>query len=122
MKTLLKKIRDHTWEVTEPINMEIGIPATPPSDETLEAIRAAISSTRATTVYWFWVSIAGDMPHLGLAVAPADDEIISHVGRAVEPIWRKHSPENPVFDILRLSDPDINRVVKECGQILYGTV
>jgi hypothetical protein len=116
----MKQIREHTWEVTEPTPIEIGKPATPPSQEALDLIRQAISSTGAITVYWFWVSIAGDQPHLGLGVAPADDEIISRIGRAVEPLWKQHSPDNPAFDILRLGNPPMDSLIIEHGHLLYA--
>jgi len=104
----MKKISAHRWEVTEPTPIQIGKPASPPTAEGLAAIRTALVGTGATTVYWFWVSISGDVPHLGLAVAPADNAVISRVCQAVEPLWKMHSPSNPVFDILRLRDSAID--------------
>ena len=117
----MKKICDHRWEVTEPTPIEIGRPASPPSSGALSAIRAALVGTGATTVYWFWVSISGDAPHLGLAVSPPDDTVVSRVGRAVEPLWKMHSPGNPLFDILRLGNPRIDPLVRELGELLYGS-
>jgi hypothetical protein len=117
----MKKISDHRFEVTEPTTIRIGRPASPPKAEALAAIRKALMDTGATTVYWFWVSISGDAPHLGLAVAPDDDAVVSRVGRAVEPLWRMHSPDNPSFDILRLGDPKIDPLVAELGELLCGS-
>jgi hypothetical protein len=116
----LKHIRDRTWQVTEPTPMEIGQPATPPPDEALNEMRVAISNIGATSVYWFWLSLDGDAPHLGLAVAPNDNEVISRIAQALEPVWQKYSPEDSRFDILRLGDPDLDRKIIECGQLLYG--
>jgi hypothetical protein len=85
----------------------------------LEAMRQGVSSAGATTVYWFWVSIGGDRPHLGLAVAPAIDEVISRVGRAIEPLWKRVSPSNSLFDILRLGDPRIDPLIIQHGELLH---
>ena len=115
----MKKVGDQTWEVTEPTPIEIGKPATPPSDEAIAALRTAVAAAGATRILWFWVSIDGDRPHLGLAVAPADDAIAARVGSAVEPLWQQHSPANPVFDVLRLGDPEIDRLIAQHGQVLY---
>jgi hypothetical protein len=115
----VKHVRDHSWEVTKPTPIQIGKPASRPSDEALAAIRQAVATTGVTSVYWFWISIAGDRPHLGLAVAPPDDEIVSRVGRAIEPIWKQHSPHNTLFDILRLGDPNIDRLIFENGEPLH---
>lgn len=120
MKRFMKKAGDHTWRVTEPTEIEIGTPASPPSEEALDEIRTAISGSGATTVYWFWVSVDGDAPHFGLAVAPADGEIISRVGGALDPLWQKHSPDNPAFDILRLGDPQLDHLITKRGKLLYG--
>jgi hypothetical protein len=114
----MKQKSDHTWQVTEPTPIEIGRPATPPLPEALSALRAAVASTGASSIYWFWVSIGGDRPHLGLAVSPTNQDIIDNVGRAVEPVWRRFSIENPLFDILRFGDPDLDPVILEQGQIL----
>jgi len=116
----MKHVGDHRWKVTEPTEIEIGAPATPPTIEALAALRTAVSGTGATTVYWFWMSLSGDQPHLGLAVSPADDEVISRVGRAVEALWKAYSPDDPRFDILRLGDAKIDRLVITHGQLLHG--
>jgi len=118
----MKKIGDHTWQVTEPTPIEVGMPATPPSVDALAALRDAVASSGATAVYWFWVSINGDVPHLGLAVAPAENAVVSSIGQAVESVWRRYSPDNPVFDILRLGQPDLDLAVKKHGWLLYEDV
>lgn len=118
----MKRIGDHTWEVTQSTPIQIGKPASRPSSEALEAMRQAVSSTGATTVYWFWVSIGGDQPHLGLAVAPAADEVVTRVGCAVEPLWKKYSPSNSVFDVLRMGDPKIDPLIIEHGELLHTAV
>ena len=104
---------------TPPI--EIGRPADPPSPKALRTLRDAVSTTGAKAVYWFWVSLNHDAPHLGLAVAPADAAVVARVGRAVEPIWKKLSPHNPVFDILRLGDPGLDALIVDQGELLHGT-
>jgi len=115
----MKRVGNHTWATTEPQPIEIGMPAVPPSDAALAAMRAALSATGATTVYWFWVSINGDAPHLGLAVAPPNQVVISSVGSAIEPVWRRHSPQNPAFDVLRFGDPELDLAIKRRARLLY---
>jgi hypothetical protein len=114
----MEKIGEHRWQVTQPTSIQIGKPASPPTDAALAALREAVASSGATTVYWFWCSIAGDRPHLGLGVAPADDDVITRVGRAVEPVWKQHSPHNPLFDVLRLGSSTDATIFAQ-GQVLY---
>ena len=116
----MRRRSEHGWEVTEPTPIEIGRPSSPPSMEALEALRNALAGTGATTVYWFWVSIGGDRPHLGLAVAPNDDIIVARVGQAADPVWRLHSPNNSLFDILRLGDPRTDPLVHQFGELIHG--
>ena len=73
----MKRIGDHKWKATQSIPIEIGKPTIPPTKEALTTLRNAVASTGITKAYWFWLSLSGDQPHLGLAVAPNDDEIIS---------------------------------------------
>ncbi len=120
MDPRIKRISDHGYEVTEPTPIEIGKPASRPTAQAIGAIRAVLAGTGTTTVYWFWVSIGGDKPHLGLAVAPNDDGVVGRIGRAVEPVWRVHSPQNPLLDILRLGDPNIDPAVAQFGELLHG--
>lgn len=117
----VKRVSDHTWEVTKPLPIEIGAPAQPPSEEILATMRTALMSSGALTVYWFWVSINGDRPHLGLAVAPRNDEVVSRVGRAIEPIWTQYSPDNPLFDILRLDGSETDLTITRHGKLLCGS-
>jgi hypothetical protein len=118
----MKKISEHLWMTTEATPIQIGKPASPPTTEALAAIRSALQGTGASIVYWFWVSISGDRPHLGLAVAPNEEAIVSAVFRAVEPIWAAHSPWNTYFDILPLGQAaGFDRLVLEDGELLYGS-
>src|SRR4051812_1800795 len=114
----MKQIGDHRWQVTQPTPIQIGRPASRPTDAALEALRDAVASCGATTIYWFWCSIGGDTSHLGLAVAPTDNELISRIGRAVEPIWKQHSPHNWLFDILRFGNSTDAAIIAH-GEILY---
>ena len=116
---ILTRLRQQR-RLTKPTPIKIGKPASPPTQEALDAIRQAISSTGATTVYWFWMSLEGDQPHLGLGVAPSEEEIVARIGRAVEPLWRKYSPHNSVCDILRLGDPALDSLIIEHGYLLYS--
>jgi hypothetical protein len=117
----MKYLGDHTWEATEPVPLQIGMPVTPPIADALQAIREAVAQSGATEIYWFWVSINGDQPHLGLAISPADDAVAASIGRAVEPLWNRSSPANPVFDIFRLGEPNLDRLILEHGEPLHKT-
>ena len=116
----MKHLGGHTWQATEPLSIEIGRPAIRPSPDALSALRDAVSDTGATLVYWFWVSVAGDPPHLGLAVAPNDPEIEARVGRKVEPIWTAYSPKNSMCDIFRLGEHGVDIVILKEGELLFG--
>jgi|ERR1043166_3403180 hypothetical protein len=97
----------------------IGKPAVPPSSVALEAMRSAIASTKATRVFWFWVSINNDPPHLGLAVSPDDPEVFSQVARGVGPIWSIYSPQNSLLDILGLGRPNSDPIILKEGSLLF---
>lgn len=112
----MKQISGHTWEVTEPTSIQVGRPKNPPSPETLRRMREAVANLGATAIYWFWVSVDGDRPHLGLAVSPA--EVASSIGRAVEPIWQEHSPQNAKLDVFRLGDAKLDGTFRANGESL----
>jgi hypothetical protein len=116
----MEKIGENRWKATQPLTIQIGKPANPPSIEALGALRNAIATTGVIKVYWFWVSISGDRPHLGLAVAPNDDEIISRMGKVVEPIWKQYYPSIPQFDILRLGNPELDKTILDQGVLLFS--
>ena len=115
----MKKIGDRLWEVTESTLIQVGKPASPPTEEALAAIRKSLAGTGAARVYWFWMSIERERPHLGLAVDPPDREVLARVSRAVDSIWKRYSPENSIFDVVRLASPVIADLVKEHGVLLY---
>lgn len=115
----MKRISNHRYVTTETTPVDIGMPATPILPEFLDALRTAVASTGATTVYWFWMSLAGDRPHLGFAIAPDDNDVAARIGQAVEPLWRRYSPTHSIFDILRLGDPALDRTIMEHGELLY---
>ena len=115
----MKLIHDNRWEVTKPTPIVIGQPEMALADEVLREFREAVASTGALLIYWFWISIEDDIPHLGLAVSPPDDTVIAKIGFAIEPIWRRYSPHYPVFDILRLGDANLDRVIVERGKVLF---
>ena len=112
----MKHTGDHTWEVTEPTSIQIGRPKNPPSPEALRQMREAVASLGATSIYWFWVSVDGDRPHLGLAVSPP--EVVSSIGRALEPIWQEHSPHNSKLDVFRLGDAKLDVTFRANGESL----
>jgi hypothetical protein len=112
----MKRISDHTWEVTEPTSIQVGRPKNPPSPEALRQMREAVASLGATSIYWFWVSVDGDRPHLGLAVSPP--EVVSSIGRALEPIWQEHSPHNAKLDVFRLGDAKLDGTFRANGESL----
>jgi hypothetical protein len=115
----MRKVSGNRWEVTEPTEIRIGKPAERPSQDALDALQKAVSSSGAELVYWFWVSISGDRPHLRLGVAPNDDAVVGAVGSAVEPVWNRFSPANQVFDILRLGDPSLDEAILGQGELLF---
>jgi hypothetical protein len=110
---------EHEWTVTEPIRVQIGLPAGFPSAAVLEAMRQAVSTTAATEVYWFQVALSGGDPHLGLAVAPVGPAVMRRVGQAIEPIWRAHRPDNPVFDLFPLNESPLAGTMRASGRLLY---
>ena len=112
----MKHVGGHTWEVTEPTSIQVGRPKNPPSTETLAQMREAVASLGATSIYWFWVSVDGDRPHLGLAVSPP--EVASSIGRAVEPIWQAHSPQNSKLDVFRLGNAKLDVTFRANGESL----
>jgi len=105
--------------LTEPTQMKIGIPSNPPSPEALQEMREAVASTDARLVYWYWVSISGGRSHLGLAVSPSDEEIMSQVGDAIEPIWQRHRPDNSLISMLPLETSGLLVTLRTQGQVLY---
>lgn len=115
-----KQIDDHRFVVARAMPIAIGRPATRPSQEVLERLRDAVAKTGTTTVYWFWLSVNQDIPHLGLAVAPNDNAIVDRIGRAVEPIWKAYSPENSIVDILRLGGSSDDAILDQ-GELLWGS-
>jgi hypothetical protein len=117
----MKHVGGRTWQVTEPTPLQIGKPATPPSAAALDEIRAAVSKTGATLVYWFWVSVSGDQPHLGLAVAPSDPGLSDRVVEVVGPIWKVHSPDNWVCDVFRLGEAELDAVIFSEGELLFSS-
>ena len=116
----MKNLGPNRWLVTEPTPIEIGKPAHPPTQDALLALKEAVSSSGAELVYWFWVSISGDPPHLGLGVAPNDDRVVSAIGTAVEGVWKRLSPSNHVVDILRLGDRSLDEAIFREGALLYS--
>lgn len=115
----MKNVGPNRWLVTEPTPIQIGRPEYPPTPEVLGLLKEAVASSGAEEVYWFWVSISGDQPHLGLGVAPDDDEVVSAIGKAVERLWTEYSPSNPVFDILRLGDASLDKTIRHDGALLF---
>ena len=116
----MKRVDVHKWEVTEPTPIAIGMPESPPPAAALDLLKQAVANTGATEVYWFWVSIDGDVPHLGLAVAPDDDAVVSRIGEAVGTRWKQLSRDNPTFDILRLGSP-LDETIRSEGRLLFSS-
>jgi hypothetical protein len=112
----MKHLADSTWQITKPTPIHVGKPRIPPSLDALAEMRAAVSNMGATTIYWFWVSINNDQPHLGLAVSPND--VVSTVGQALEPIWQRHSPQNSKLDVFRLDNSNLHDVFRNNGESL----
>jgi len=105
--------------VTTETSVQIGMPADRPPVSVLSALRAAVSLPEVQEVFWFWMAVAGIQPHLGLAVAPPSDQNCDRVGRAVEPIWQKHRPSNPVITVIGLDAGDLSQTVRQRGKLLY---
>ena len=104
---------------TEHMKLQVGMPKSPPSEEVLAALKNAVSTAGAETVYWFWMTLGGDAPHLGLAVSPSDDSVVVRVGRAVDAYFKRFSPDGVVFDILRLGDKNVDPTILAKGRLLY---
>lgn len=115
----IKRIDEHTHVATEEVPIRIGLPSDPPSPEVLEEMRQVCAQSGAREVYWFWLGLRADSPHLALAVAPYAPEIASRIGQGILPVWRRASPDNYVFDIIRLNDSDLSQGVREHGRQLY---
>jgi hypothetical protein len=103
-----------------PTEVAIGRPADPPSQEALDALRKAISSTGADSVHWFWVSVAGDPPHLGLGVEPGSEAVANAVAKAVQQAWKRHSPSNQAVDVFRLGDERLDQAIFHMGTMLWS--
>jgi hypothetical protein len=116
----MKHVGGTTWEITEPTPIQIGKPATPPSAAALDAMRLAAAETGATLVYWFWVSVSGDQPHLGLAVAPNDPELADRVANAISSIWKSYSTDNGLCDVFRLGETEIDSIILSEGELLFS--
>lgn len=114
----MKRLALDRWLVTEPTPVCIGKPANPPTDEALGALRIAVSGAGADVVYWFWPSVSGDQPHLGLAVAPDDDAVVAAIGEAAERVWSRFSPSNQAIDVLRLGGSSLDATILKEGQLL----
>lgn len=115
----MKNAGPNRWVVTEPTPVQIGRPVHQPPPEFLAALKGTMASSGADEVYWFWVSISGDQPHLGLGVAPDDNDVVSAVGKAVERVWREHLSSTPVFDILRLGGERVDKMIRREGVLLF---
>jgi hypothetical protein len=115
----MKHIGGHAWVVTEPTQCQIGKPQHPPSPDVLTDIRAVVSNSGVTLVYWFWVSIRGEPPHLGLAVGPNDGASVGRMMQGVEPIWNAYSPGNMEIDVFTLGNPDLDAVILREGILLF---
>ena len=96
----------------------VGMPEQRPSDETLQAMRDVAQAEGATEAYWFWLALAGGVPHLGLAIAPPEHARIVAIGNGVNPIWKAARPENPLLDILQLDDSELSGTIREKGERL----
>jgi hypothetical protein len=97
--------------------IEIGRAAIRPPESLMRELSRRMSDCGATSAYWFWMSVAGDQPHMGLAVAPNDDAVVRHIGEAIEPLWRQFSPDNPIVDILRLGS-ELDTAICTYGDVL----
>jgi hypothetical protein len=95
------------------------MPAARPPDSVLAATRAAVALPEIDEVYWFWMAVAGVQPHLGLAISPSTDQNCDRVGRAIEPIWQKHRPANPLITVVGLDQEPLARAVRQDGELLY---
>lgn len=115
----MKHVGGHTWQATEPMSVQIGKPATPLPIAALDEMRVAISNTGATLVYWFWVSVAGDPPHLGLAVAPNDPALSDRVALVVGEIWKTYSPDNWMCDVFRFGSTGFDETILKEGELLF---
>jgi hypothetical protein len=80
-----KKLDEHRHVIERAAPMEIGRAAIRPPEALMREMSRRMTERGATTVYWFWMSIAGDQPHLGIAVAPNDDTVVRRLGEAIEP-------------------------------------
>jgi hypothetical protein len=117
----IKRIDEHTHVATEEVPIRIGLPSDPPSPEVLEEMRQVCAQSGAREVYWFWLGLRADSPHLALAFAPFEPEIAHRIGQAILPIWRHARPENHIFDMLPLNDSDLSQGIREHGRQLYRT-
>lgn len=108
---------DHRLTLNERDTIGIGMPAHPPPENILAEMRHAVAKTGARKVYWYWMTLSNDRPHLGLAVAPT--AAIDRVGQAVEPVWRRFKPANSTIDILMLDDSPISDLIRAKGRVLY---
>jgi len=115
----LERVSDHTWRAKEPIPVRIGRPAVRPDKAVLDALKDVAALSGATTVYWFWISIAEDQPHLALAVAPNDDAVVKRLGEGAEAVWKPYSPSNSVVDILRLGS-SLDATIAREGELLFA--
>jgi hypothetical protein len=112
-----KRLDGHRHVIERAAPMKIGRAAIRPPEALMREMSRRMTECGATTVYWFWMSIAGDQSHLGLAVAPNDNVVVRRIGEAIDPLWRQFSPENPIFDILRLGS-ELDVTIKVCGELL----
>ena len=112
-----RQVDAHGHVVERPAEVVIGRPARRPPDALLAKMGRRVAACGATSAYWFWMSVGGERPHLGLAVAPDDDAVVAAVGAAVEPLWREASPGNPTFDVLRLGST-LDGAIRAEGEVL----
>lgn len=112
-----KNLDGHRHVIQRDAPVRIGRAALRPPEALLREMSRQMTDCGATTVYWFWMSVAGDEPHLGLAVAPNDDTVVRKIGEAIEPLWKQFNPDNPIFDILRLGS-ESDAAIKNCGELL----
>jgi hypothetical protein len=112
----------HKILIDDTAAVHIDMPGHRPSISVLEALRDTAARGGAREVYWFQVTFPGGQPHIALAVAPSDEDIVLTIVNALEEnrsAWDTSDSLNAIIDIFTLDNRMFAQKIRERGELLY---
>ncbi len=117
----MKQIAPNRFVTTEPLELYVWKSDSPIAPEVLASLSSIAKRAGATEVYWFAMRIGKGQSHLGLGIAPVNQEMFGQIGKEFEQIWREYSPKSPTFDILPLDGGPAAKTIRSTGtKLLLG--